>query len=153
LLTTLLQANPGVRGTLFDLEHVSLEAEKRIASLGLRERCDIVSGSFFDSVPPGDAYVISHIIHDWDEPRCLSILGNCKRANPEANVNLIEFVIPEGDGMHFSKLADIVMMVHTEGGQERTEREYADLFDKAGYRLNRVTPTETPVSIIEAVPI
>lgn len=111
-----------------------------------------MTGSFFDEVPVGDAYVISHIIHDWEEASCLKILGHCKRANPEAKVHLIEFVVPEGNEMLFAKLSDLVMLVHTEGGQERTEKEYADLFEKAGYRLGRIIPTETPVSVIEAIP-
>ena len=54
--------------------------------------------------------------------------------------------------MHLAKLLDVAMLVHTEGGQERTEKEYAELFEKAGYRLNQVIPTESPVSVIEAVP-
>ena len=141
-----------MKATLYDLPHVTAQADERIASLGLTDRCSTASGSFFDEVPAGDAYTISHIIHDWDEPRCLQILGNCKRANPDAPVNLIEFVIPDGDEMHLSKLADIIMLVHTEGGQERTEKEYAELFDKAGYELSQVIPTETPVSVIQANP-
>lgn len=152
LMTTLLKANPRLRGTLHDLEHVTEEAKKRIASLGLEDRCDVSSGSFFDDVPAGDAYVISHIIHDWDDASCVKILGNCKRANPDAAVNVVEFVIPDGDEMHLSKLADIIMMVHTEGGQERTEKEYGDLFAAAGYRLDRIIPTETPVSVVVAAP-
>ena len=79
-------------------------------------------------------------------------LGHCERANPEAKVQLIEAVVPEGNEMHFAKLLDVVMLVHTEGGQERTEKEYAELFEKAGYRLEQIIPTESPVSVIEAVP-
>ncbi len=152
LITTILKANPKMRGTLYDLPHVAEEAKKRIASLGLKVRCEVVSGSFFDEVPVGETYTLSHIIHDWDEATCLKILGHCKKANPKAKVQLIEMVIPEGDEMHFGKITDLVMLVHTEGGQERTESEYAELFDKDGYKLNQVIPTESPVSIIEAVP-
>jgi len=152
MITTILEANPDMKGTLYDLPHVTEEAIKRVASLGLQDRCDVVSGSFFDEVPVGDAYTMSHIIHDWDEASCLKILGHCKRANPEAKVQLIEAVVPEGNEMDFAKLLDIVMLVYTEGGQERTEKEYAELFEKAGYRLEQIIPTETPVSVIEAVP-
>ena len=152
MITTILKANPDMKGILYDLPHVADEAKNRVASLGLQDRCDVVSGSFFDEVPVGNAYVISHIIHDWDEASCLKILGHCKRANPEAKVQLIEAVVPEGDEMHLAKLLDVVMLVHTEGGQERTAKEYAELFEKAGYRLNQVIPTESPVSVIEAVP-
>ena len=152
MITAILKANPDMKGILYDLPHVGEEAKKRIASLGLEDRCDVVSGSFFDEVPVGDAYTLSHIIHDWDEASCLKILGHCKRANPEAKVQLIETVVPEGNDMHLPKLLDIVMLALTEGGQERTEKEYAELFEKAGYRLEQIIPTETPVSVIEAVP-
>ncbi len=152
MITTILKENPYMKGTLYDLPHVAEEAKKRVASLGLEDRCDVVSGSFFDEVPVGDAYMISHIIHDWDEAGCLKILGHCKRANPEAKVQVIETVVPEGNVMHLAKLLDVVMLVHTEGGQERTEKEYVELFEKAGYRLEQIIPTETPVSVIEAVP-
>lgn len=152
MITTILKANPKMKGTLYDLPHVADEAKKRLASLKLQDRCDVVSGSFFDEVPVGDAYTISHIIHDWDEASCLKILGHCRRANPEAKIQLIETVVPEGNEMHFAKLLDVVMLVHTEGGQERTEKEYAELFEKAGYRLDQIIPTESPVSVIEAVP-
>jgi hypothetical protein len=152
LITMLLNENPHLKGTLYDLPHVTEHATTRIASLGLQDRCDVVSGDFFETVPAGESYVISHIIHDWDDDRSVTILKNCKRANPEANVRLIETLVPEGNDMHFAKLMDIVMMVHTEGGQERTEAEYRELFDKAGYRLEQIVPTESPVSIIEGVP-
>ena len=76
-------------------------------------------------------------IHDWDEASCLKIIGHCKRANPEAKVQLIEIVVPEGNVMLLAKLLDVVMLVHTEGGQERTEKEYAELFEKAGTGSSR----------------
>lgn len=100
----------------------------------------------------GDAYVLSHIIHDWNEEQCLTILGHCRAAmRPDGRLLIVETVIPEGDTPHQGKLQDLVMLVFP-GGQERTEREYADLLQKAGFRLTRVVPTASVVSIVEAIP-
>lgn len=151
LITTILRAHTRVTGILYDLPHVTEVAKTRIRELGLENRCHVVSGSFFDEVPEGDTYTLSHIIHDWSEEQCLTILGNCREANSQARVKLIEMVIPEGDVPHPGKVLDLVMLT-LPGGQERTEREYAELLSKAGYRLNRVIPTESAVSILEGVP-
>jgi hypothetical protein len=151
LIGTILQANPRLRGTIYDLPHVAGPARARLASLGLSARCDVVAGSFFDSVPMGDAYILSHIIHDWPEDKCVRILENCRRGNPKAKVMLVEMVIPPGNDPHPGKILDLVML-NIPGGKERTADEYGELFAKAGYRLARVVPTESPVSVIEAVP-
>jgi hypothetical protein len=149
LIATILQANPRLKGVLYDLPHVAGAAKERLASLGLSERCSVAPGSFFDSVPSGDAYILSHIIHDWDEEKCLRILGNCRRANPKAKVLLVEMVIPPGNDPHPGKVLDLVML-NIPGGKERTAEEYSELFAKAGYRLTRIVPTESAVSVVEA---
>ena len=96
-------------------------------------------------------YLLSHIIHDWSEDQCLTILGNCRRAMaPSGRLLIVEMVLPAGDAPHPGKMLDLVMLVGP-GGQERTEREYGELLDRAGFRLTRVVPTTTPVSIVEAV--
>ena len=111
----------------------------------------VIEGDFFESVPTGgDAYMMSHIIHDWTEPRCLTILENCRRVlPPSGRLLLVEMVIPPGNDFHPSKVLDMIMLLFT-GGQERTEAEYAALFAKAGLTLRRVTPTASPVSVVEA---
>jgi len=94
---------------------------------------------------------MSHIIHDWSEEQCLTILGNCRRAmKPGAKLLLIEMVLPTDNTAHPGHLLDMIMLV-IPGGRERTEPEYADLLAKAGFRLARVIPTASPVSIVEAV--
>ena len=99
----------------------------------------------------GDAYVLSHIIHDWNEDQCLTILGHCRKAMaPDGRLLIVETVLPPGDTPHQGKVQDMVMLV-VPGGQERTEAEYADLFGKAGFKLSRVVPTDSIVSIVEAV--
>jgi hypothetical protein len=120
-------------------------------SRGLANRVTIEAGSFFDRVPSGgDAYLLSHVIHDWSEEQCIAILTNCRRAmNPGGRVLIIETVLPDGDTPHPGKIFDIVMLV-APGGQERTEQEYTTLLGKAGLRLTQVVPTESAVSVIEA---
>ena len=94
----------------------------------------------------------NHIIHDWSEAQCLTILGNCRRAmKPTGRLLIVEMVLPKGDTPHLGKMLDMMMLVGP-GGQERTEDEYRPLLAKAGFRLARVVPTESAVSIVEAVP-
>jgi hypothetical protein len=154
LLTTILDRHPGPRGILFDMPHVVRDAPAFLQERGMADRVRIEAGSFFESVPTGaDAYILSHIIHDWSEEQCLVILGNCRRAmSPHGRLLLIEMVLPAGDTPHPGKLLDMVMLM-VPGGRERTETEYAALLDKAGLRLTRVTPTASPVSIVEAVAV
>jgi O-methyltransferase domain len=154
LLTTILQAHPTVRGVLQDVSHVAAQARTLIASRNLSDRCTVIEADFFDSVPDGgDAYMLSHIIHDWDEASCLRILGHCRRVmSPRSRVLLVEMVIPPGNEFHLGKLSDLIMLTFTPGGRERTADEYAALFAKAGLKLTRVVPTASPVSVVEAVP-
>jgi len=151
LLTTVLASHPGPRGVLYDLPHVVRDAPLLIESRGLAGRVTIEAGSFFDGVPAGgDAYLLSHIIHDWTEDQCLAILGNCRRAmHPESRLLIIEMVLPTGDTPHPGKILDMMMLVGP-GGRERTEEEYAALLRKAGLRLMRVVPTASAVSVVEA---
>lgn len=151
LLTAILAKHPAARGILYDLEHVVRDAPPLIASRGLSDRITIQSGSFFDSVPAGgDAYLLSHIIHDWTEAQCLTILANCRREmKPDSRLLIIEMVLPPGNTPHPGKLLDLMMLVGP-GGRERTEEEYAALLGKAGLRLTRVVPTESAVSVVEA---
>jgi len=151
LLATILRANPHLRGVLYDRPQVAGEARTLLAERGLADRCQVVEGDFFESVPPGgDVYMMSHIIHDWDEARCLTILDNCRRALPaNGRVLIFEMVIPPGNDPHPSKILDLCMLAFT-GGQERTDAEYASLLERAGLTMTRIVPTASAVSIIEA---
>ncbi|HRB81901.1 MAG TPA: methyltransferase, partial [Nitrospira sp.] len=152
LLTTILAGNPASRGILYDLPHVVRDAPALIQARGLADRVTIEVGSFFDRVPSGgNAYLLSHIIHDWTEAQCLTILGHCRRAmTPGSRLLIIEMVLPSDNGPHPGKMLDMMMLVGP-GGQERTESEYRELLGKAGFRLTRLVPTETAVSVVEAV--
>ena len=154
LLTTILGRYPQPHGVLFDQAHVVGNAAELINARGLTNRIKIEAGSFFDSVPAGgEAYLLSHIIHDWNETQCLTILRNCRRVmKPTNRLLIIEMVLPTGDVPHMGKILDIIMLA-IPGGQERTEQEYRILVDKAGFRLKRVVPTESAVSIVEALPV
>ncbi|HEV8396274.1 MAG TPA: methyltransferase [Vicinamibacterales bacterium] len=154
MLGTILSAHPGPRGVLFDLPHVVTEAPALLQAAGVAGRVTIESGSFFDKVPANaDCYLMSHIIHDWSEDKCLTILGNCRKAiAPDGRLLLVEMVLPPGDTPHPGKVLDMVMLTFP-GGQERTEAEYAALLAKAAFRLNRVVPTASAVGIVEAFPV
>jgi hypothetical protein len=150
-LAAILQHHKGLKGILFDLPHVVERARQRMVGDSVLDRCEFISGSFFDSVPSGaDAYLLRHIIHDWDEEKCLAILRNCHRAMmPGKKLLVVESVIPRGNEPFGGKFLDLVMLL-IPGGKERTEEEYRALFEKAGFKLARVIPTKTEVSIIEA---
>jgi hypothetical protein len=151
LLTTILAAQPGPRGVLFDLPHVVREGATLIQQRGLTDRVETKSGSFFETVPAGgDAYLLSHVIHDWNEEQCLTILGHCRSAmKATSRLLLIEMVLPDGNTPHPGKMLDMMMLVGP-GGQERTAAEYRTLLEKAGLRFTRLIPTNSAVSIVEA---
>jgi O-methyltransferase domain len=111
----------------------------------------LVGGSFFESVPSGgNAYVLKHIVHDWDESNVLQILRNVRAAMPSnAKLLIIEGVVPDDDREHLSKMLDLEMLV-VATGKERTAHEYAELLRTAGFRCTRVIPTVGPMSIVEA---
>jgi hypothetical protein len=154
LLATVLGRYPSVQGVLFDRPDVIDDARPTLAEHGVTERCEIVSGDFFMSLPEkADAYLMSHILHDWDNDRCLTILRNCRKAiAPDGRLLLVEMILPPGDTPHPGKIFDILMLVYSSGGMERTEEEYGELLHRGGFRLTRVVPTQSAVSVIEAVP-
>ncbi len=152
LISAILKANPRMKGILFDVQSVIEGAPALLEAAGVRERCETIAGDFFEAVPGGgDAYMMKHIIHDWDDERALRILRNCHRVmRSDDRVLLVEVVVPPGDAPSPAKLLDIEMLLFT-GGCERTAEEYRALFDAAGFRLTRITQTQSPYSVIEAV--
>lgn len=131
---------------------MAAEAPALLMAKGVNDRVTIEAGDFFKSVPAGgDAYILSHIIHDWDEEQCLTILKHIRKAmNPGGRLLIAEMVLPAGDTPHPGKMLDIAMLVWP-GGQERTLAEYDHLLSKAGFHLTRVVPTESAVNVVEAV--
>jgi hypothetical protein len=151
LMAAILQANPSAKGIVFDRPSVSRGTEDAIAAAGLTHRCDSLGGDFFETVPSGgDVYILASIIHDWDDERSVAILRTCRSAmRSTSKLLLIEMVIPPGDTPAYAKLLDLEMLVLA-GGQERTGDEYRALLADAGFRMDRIIPTRTSSSIIEA---
>jgi hypothetical protein len=153
LLTVALRRYPALRGILFDRPDVVERARPVLQAAGLAERCTAVGGNFFESVPAGgDVYLMRHIIHDWDDEQCRTILRHCRTVvPPTGRLLIIETVIPAGSGASWAKFLDLNMLV-IPGGMERTEAEYRELLGAAGFRLQRVVPTSAGVDVIESVP-
>jgi len=152
LLAQILKATPNLRGLLFDVEPVITGAKALLEREGVSERAELIAGNFFESVPAvADAYIMKHIIHDWDDEQSIKILRNITAAMPaRAKLLIVEMVVPEGNEPHMSKLMDLSMLV-LPGGVERTEAEYHALLAEAGLRLDRIIPTESFLSILEVV--
>jgi hypothetical protein len=152
MLGHVLARHPGVKGVLYDLPHVVADAPPLLEAHGVSDRVEILSGSFFESVPAGnDAYLLSHIVHDWDDGENATILKNVREAmKRDGKLLIVEMVLPEGDEPHMGKMLDMMMML-VPGGEERTAAEYAELLEPNGFRVTRVVPTNSAVSVVEAV--
>ena len=153
LIASILKSNPTLKGVLFEQPHVIERAKRFLETEGLLERCQQAAGNFFESVAAGgDAYILKHIIHDWDDERAIAILKQCHKVMADnGKVLVAEQVIPPGNQPFMGKLIDLNMLVMTSGGRERTEAEYRALFEKAGFKLTRIVPTQDDVSIIEGI--
>jgi predicted transcriptional regulator len=150
MLVQLLADSPDCDGIVFDRPEVVVAAEENVIEHGLAERVRCVAGDFFESVPAADVYLLSYILHDWDDTSCLRILRTIgKAAEPGAKLVLVEAIIPPGDTPHPSKGIDLTMLALV-SGRERTADEYRKLLDTAGFTLDRVVPSSTSFSIIEA---
>lgn len=154
LLQAILSAHPGTHGLLYDQPKVVAGAS---AVLGpLADRCTIVGGSFFEGAPSGgDIYAMSQIIHDWNDERCLKILGHCRRAmRPDARLLIIERLIEEPPEATQAPilLGDLHMAVLFPGAQERTAAEIGRLLAASGFGPYRVIRTTSPFAIIETRP-
>ncbi len=151
LLASILKRYPAVRGILFDLPAVAERARDLIAGMDLSDRCRTEGGNFFTAVPSGaDAYLMQHVIHDWQDTEAIAILRNCRQAMaPGGRILLIEMIIPPGNEPSFGKWLDLMMLLV--GGKERTQEQYQLLLSKAGLHLNRIIPTTAEISIVEAM--
>ena len=157
LLIGILRANPALRGTVFDQPHVAERARAQVEHAGLADRCEIVGGSFFERVPPGaDAYMLKHVIHDWDDERATAILRCCRAAmSADGTLLIVEGVYPERIDRSLESAGaaanDVNMLVCT-GGRQRSAEEFRTLLAAAGFRLSRIVPTLARVGIIEGRP-
>lgn len=152
LMLKILKSSASVKGAIMDLSSVIEKSKTNIAKSSEAERCDVLAGDFFDSVPKGfDAYLLKYIIHDWSDDDSIKILSNIRKAmSGQGKILLMELVIPEGNNPFFGKFIDLHMLV-TLGAKERTQLEYQSILNQSGFELVRVIPTSGPISIIEAV--
>ncbi len=153
LLGAVLQRYPEMNGILFDLGHVTGRARENMQVSGLSDKCTIVEGSFFESIPGGaDAYLFRHIIHDWTDEQCVQILNHCRQVIPDnGRLLIVEAVVPSGNQTSLAKDFDLTMLTFP-GGIERTEMEYRVLLEQANFRLTQITPTASMVSVVEGIP-
>lgn len=132
LLTALIERQPGLSGVVFDLPETNLD------EASLNDRTTFVAGNFFEGVPHGDAYVLSGILHDWDDERATAILHAVRAAAPPgARLLVIDSVIEPGNDPSGAKWLDLLMLV-LESGRERTEPEWQALFEGAGFTVDRI---------------
>ena len=151
LLAAILHEHGHLRGVLFDRPEVVPEAAGVLAAAGVADRCEVVAGDFFATIPAGaDIYVLANVLHDWDDARSVQILANCRQAMAaDGRVLIVERLIPDESADAVPVLlSDINMLVLT-GGMERTNAEYANLLGQAGLAPGRVQPVTAPYGVIE----
>ena len=157
ILIGLLGANPSLRGILFDRAGTADRAREKLAEAGLAARCQVAAGDFFREVPAGaDAYLLKHVIHDWNDEQATAILRNCHGAmKPGAKLLIAEGVYPPHIDQSLESrgaAANDVNMLVVAGGRQRSEQEFRALYDAAGFELTKIVPTVARLSLIEGVP-
>jgi hypothetical protein len=158
MLASILKAHPHLHGTLFDLPRVVESASSSLANEGIADRCEVMGGDMFAAVPTGgDLYLLSRVIHDWDDPHATKILQSCRHAMaPEAKLLIVDRLMPDlvqaNPTSQSHVQLDLTMMMWTGGGRERTSGEFKALLSAAGFRLELVIPMRIPDSLVEATP-
>jgi len=152
LMAEILESNALMSGVVAERPSLIEAAEKYIQARGLTERCRVTACDFFEGIPAGsDAYLLSHVLHDWNDEQCLKILRNCRRAmKTGSKLLVVESVISPGNGFSIAKLLDLEVLVMG-GGRERTESEFRALFKVSGFEPVRITPTRESISIMEGI--
>jgi hypothetical protein len=154
-LAEILKRHPKMRGVLFDMPHAFEGGKETMAKAGLNERCDVVSGDFFRSVPVGaEGYLLSRVIHDWHDEKAIAILKVVRSAiAPDGRLILLETMLRPGQRSLYPVLSDLNMMLRT-GGCERTEEEYRAIYRAAGFELTRTVETISPTgaTVVEGKP-
>ena len=153
LLAAILRAHGHLRGVLFDRPAVAADAAGVLRAAGVEDRCEVVSGDFFEGVPEGaDGYILANVLHDWDDARAVQILGACRRAMAtDGRVLIVERLIPDDPADAVPVLlSDLTMLVFS-GGQERTNAEYDELLTAARLNLTKVQPVASPYGVIEGL--
>lgn len=145
LLRAVVEGNPGLSGILFDQPHIAEGARARVAASPIASRCEVVSGDFFEAVPSADVCLLKHIVCNWDDEAAVRILKSCHRALPPGGkILVVESVIAHSAP---AELLDVHLLTVV-GGRMRTEQEHRSLMAAAGFRLNRLLPTEVGLQLV-----
>jgi len=153
LLCSLLAQHRRMRGTVLErAEVIQDESLLWAQEMKVADRCTYVSGDMFAKVPPANAYILKHIIHDWSDEECVLIFSNMHRAaSADARLFIAEYIVPGPETPHFAKLFDIHMMCWGTG-RERTNEEYAELLNQAGWKyVNTFFPSLGAMGVIEGI--
>ncbi|WRL39283.1 methyltransferase [Cyanobacterium aponinum AL20118] len=152
MLGSILEKYPQCQGILFDEEYVISHCQETLKKHNINNRCQAISGSFFEKIPSGgDAYLLKHIIHDWGDESAIAILQNCREVLPEhGKILVMEMIVPQGNTPSSAKMLDLNMLVMCPGGKERSKIEFEELFSLAGLTLHRIVTTSEEVCILEA---
>src|SRR6202047_5104317 len=153
-IVAVLQRYPKLKGLLFDLGHVVRRTHESLKTYGVDDRCSVIEGNFFQSVPGGaDTYLFRHIIHDWTDEQSVQILGHCRKViGANGKLLIVESVVPAGNAPSPSKDMDITMLTFP-GGQERTEAQFRSLLKASGFELKSITPTTAMISVVDGKPV
>jgi arginine repressor len=158
LIASILKQNLNVTGVHFDtptrLEGAKAAIENN-ENKSVGDRCELIGGDFFESVPAGgDAYIVKNLIHDYDDAKAGKILSNLRQAISEnGKLLVVEMIVPPGNEPSLAKILDVEAMIMTPGAIERTAEEYRQLLAKSGFEVNQSILTKSPMSIIEALPV
>ncbi|BAQ64711.1 methyltransferase [Geminocystis sp. NIES-3709] len=153
MLGSILEKYPSSKGILFDEEYVISNCQPTLKKHGISNRCQAISGSFFDSIPSGgDVYMLKHIIHDWDDERAIKILKNCQDAmTHNSKILVMEMIVNDRNLPSSAKMLDLNMLVMCPGGKERTKEEFEQLFSQAGLILDHIIFTNEDICILEGI--
>jgi SAM-dependent methyltransferase len=158
LLARILRATPDLHGVLFDRPAAIPAAQRHLDELSVSNRAECVGGDFFESLPAGaDAYLLSRVLHDWNDADAGRILGSCRQAmRPDSRMLIVEAILPERAKDRPATIRmDLHMLLLFRSARERTEAEFRALLDESGFRLRRVVMTASPagLGVIEATPL
>lgn len=152
LLAAILTRFPRTRGILFDQAHVVAGAGEVLRAAGVAGRVDVVPGSFFETAPVADCYVLQHILHDWSDEQSVRILQSIRQAAPiDARVLIIERTLGDANEDPAAKLSDLNMLVALGVGRERTAQHYERLLNNAGFELVSAQRAATHEVLVGAI--
>ncbi len=154
LLISILEHNPSLEGILFERQYVVNKVYPTLKNKGLLERCSLQAGNFFEPVPSGyDAYLLRHIIHDWNDAQALKILKNCRKAmRDDSKILVLEILMETEEEPLVGRFRDLNMLVSMPEGKERTEKQYSSLYRQAGLQLTQIVTLPSTISILEGIP-